>query len=268
VTLDRFKRKRSLEKRSPLKASPLRNPGQSVDEEIQRIITDKIDEYLFWGAISVGFGMFEWCRWYFRLPPQPFLFTILAVCAGGFCLMRIRFYRKRIRNLRQGRDGEKAVGQYLDSLREKGYRVFHDVVGEGFNVDHVLIGKAGVFSIETKTISKPVRGQAEVEYDGETVALNGLVPERNPVVQAKAQSSWLQDLIKGSTGKAVVVRPVVLYPGWFVSKQPKGARVWVLNPKSLPAFLEHENGAMSPEDVGLVAFHLARYVRAGNRVAV
>jgi hypothetical protein len=185
----------------------------------------------------------------------------VAIIGSGYCFVRIRRYKHQIRVLKQGRDGEKAVGQYLDVLREKGYRVFHDVVGEGFNIDHVLIGENGIFSIETKTISKPVRGQAEVSYDGENVTINGLVPDRNPVLQAKAQSTWLHNLIKESTGRTVTVKPVLLYPGWFVSKQPKGAQVWVLNPKSLPAFLEHENGGLSPEDVNLVAYHLSRYIR-------
>ena len=43
--------------------------------------------------------------------------------------------------------------------------------------------------------------------------------------------------------------------------QPKGAEVWVLNPKALPAFLEHEHTIMSPEDVHLVCYHLSRSVR-------
>jgi hypothetical protein len=58
-----------------------------------------------------------------------------------------------MRTLRQGIEGEKAVGQFLERLREQRYQVFHDLVGDGFNVDHVLIGPAGVFTIETKTSS-------------------------------------------------------------------------------------------------------------------
>jgi len=46
-----------------------------------------------------------------------------------------------------------------------------------------------------------------------------------------------------------------------VSNGPKGAEVWVLNPKALPAFLDHEEITMSPEDVSLVNYHLSRYVR-------
>jgi hypothetical protein len=43
--------------------------------------------------------------------------------------------------LMQGREGEKAVGQYLERLRARGYQVLHDIPGENFNIDHVLIGQ-------------------------------------------------------------------------------------------------------------------------------
>ena len=260
-------KRKSREKRSPLTASPLRSPGQSIDEEIQRIIDEKIDEYAAWGSIFIGLMLFEWARAYFAMPPQPIAFTIVGVIGGGYTLVRIWMYQGKLRSLRQARDGEKAVGQYLEALREKGYRVFHDIVGKGFNIDHALIGPAGVFSIETKTISKPVKGQSEVSYDGQTVRVNGFTPDRDPVVQAKAQASWLIEFIKESTGKTPKVRPVVLYPGWYISPQPKGAQVWVLNPKSLPAFLEHEDVVLGAEDVKLIAYHLSRYIRESCKKA-
>jgi hypothetical protein len=56
----------------------------------------------------------------------------------------------------------------------------------------------------------------------------------------------------------------VLFPGWWVERPPKGTKldVWVLNPKGLPAFLEHEHKVLSSEDVHLAAYHLSRYVQA------
>jgi hypothetical protein len=149
----------------------------------------------------------------------------------------------------------------LEGFRQKGYKIFHDVAGEKFNVDHVLIGPTGIYAIETKTMSIPNGRKATVEYDGEKVTVAGFSPDRDPIVQAKAQSLWLRDLVEDSTGKSFGVRPVVLYPGWYVNKQPKNAEVWVLNPKALPSFLEHDRTMMSPEDVHLVSYHLSRYVR-------
>jgi hypothetical protein len=266
-----FRKNSSGAKRSPLKAPPLRYAGQSLDEEIQKIFSDKIDDYGFWIAFFLGFALFEWIRWYVAIPPQLAFFTLLAIFGGGYALLQIRVYKRKILKLRLGRDGERAVGQYLEELREKGYKLFHDicgdVAGKNFNIDHVLIGKGGTFTIETKTISKPASGQAEVHYDGEQLLVNGFVPDRDPIIEAKAQAQWLKDLIKDSTGKTFKVRPVVFYPGWFISKQPKGVEVWVLNPKSLPAFLEYENEILSTDDVSLAAYHLSRYIRECQKQA-
>ncbi len=97
--------------------------------------------------------------------------------------------------------------------------------------------------------------------------MNGFSPDRDPIEQAKARAGWLKELIQESTGKTFKVRPVVLYPGWFISKQPKGVEVWVLNPKNLSAFLEHENSHLSPEEAKLAAFHLSRNIRECQKQA-
>ncbi len=49
------------------------------------------------------------------------------------------------------------MGGLLDGCREHGWRVIHDAsLGRG-NVDHIVIGPAGVFTIETKSHPGPVR---------------------------------------------------------------------------------------------------------------
>ena len=247
--------------RSPLKAPPLRNPGQYLGEEIKRLQTEDIGSYVVAVVMFVFIAIIEWIRFLMKWPPQPGLFTAMTVLVCCFAAIKVKPIRRRVRNLKQGEEGEKVVGQYLEALREKGYKVLHDIVAGKFNLDHVLVGPSGVYVIETKTISKPARGQAVVEYDGEKVSVNGHTPDRDPVMQTKALSRWLEELIKDSTGKSFKVRPVVVYPGWYVSDQPRGAEVWVLNPKALPSFLEHENTTMSTEDVHLVCYHLSRYVR-------
>ena len=40
------------------------------------------------------------------------------------------------------------------------------------------IGPKGVFTIETKTISKPSKGESKVKYDGNMVTIMGYHPER------------------------------------------------------------------------------------------
>jgi hypothetical protein len=74
--------------------------------------------------------------------------------------------QKDIKKLRLARDGEKAVSEFLDLFSNEGYRVLHDLVVGDFNIDHIMIGKNGIYTIETKTISKFTKGVQKIYYDG------------------------------------------------------------------------------------------------------
>ncbi len=200
-------------------------------------------------------------KWFFKVSINPVVFSIVAAIIVSFSIRKLYIYKKTVKRLQMARDGERIVGESLELLREKGYRVFHDIIGGDFNVDHVIVGQNGVFTIETKTVSKPIKGQTEIQYDGEQIIIAGFIPYRDPVIQAKAQAKWLRELFTDLTGKSIRVQPVILYPGWFVSLHPKGAEVWVLDVKALPAFIEQERSSLSPEDVRALASHLSRYVR-------
>ena len=198
--------------RSPLTAPPLRNPGQSLDEEIHHLIDEEASGYLLVAFCLLFFTLMEWGRWWFQFPPQPVLLTLLTVVVFAYVTRKLFVLRRKVRQLRLARDGERAVGQFLETLRVHGYRVLHDLTGEGFNVDHALIGPAGLFTVETKTYHKPAKGKPEIVYDGEHVTVAGYVPERNVVVQGKAQAHWLQNVLLESTGQRFKVQSVVLYP--------------------------------------------------------
>jgi hypothetical protein len=248
-------------KRSPLKGRPLRNPGQSLDEQIQDLVNDYILWPMVFAMFITSFAAWEWLRYYRPQAPSPVVISVAAAVALVFAAYRIYKARPRLRAFKLGRDGEKIVGQFLESLRERGYRVFHDVVAGNFNLDHVLIGPAGVFTVETKTHSKR-SGEARVVFDGETIRIDGFEPDRDPIIQARAQASWLRELLAESTGRKFEVKSAIVFPGWFVNYTgPKERTIWVLNPKALPTFLDYERTQLSPEDIQLASFHLSRFVR-------
>lgn len=253
--------------RSPLTAPPLRNPGQSLDEEIHRFFNEDVISYLSVIVCSLVITLMEWWRWWFPSPPRPILFTVLTVAVTAYITRRLFVLRRKVRQLRLARDGERAVGQFLETLRTRGYRVLHDLIGDGFNVDHTLIGPAGIFTVETKTYHKPAKGKPEIVYDGERVTVAGHVPDRDPIVQGKAQARWLQNVLQESTGRRFAVRAVVLYPGWFIkmTAKPHDDTVWVLNPKALPAFLEHQPTQFPETDAQLATYHLSRFIRAAAK---
>lgn len=252
--------------KSPLKSKPLRNPGQSTDEIIQTILDDELMPYMLAAAVFSVLATVEWSHWVLRSPPNPIMSTVIALVAILFTARKFIISRKKLKALRLGRDGEMAVGQYLDLLRENGAKVYHDVPGEGFNLDHVVITKSGIYVIETKTFSKPEKGSPTITYDGEKVLVNGKKPDRNPVVQVKSACYWLKMLLKESTGKDCNPKPVVVFPGWFVqpTSEAKNSDVWVLNPKALPAFISHSKPQYENDELGIFSYHLSRYERAEN----
>ncbi len=120
--------------------------------------------------------------------------------------------------------------------------------------------------METKTWSKPRRGEARITFDGEGLLAAGMAPDRDPVIQARAQAAWLRAMLSESTGRTFEVMPVVLFPGWFIEQSREMRhRIWVLEPKALPAFLEHEPRRLDLSDSKLAAYHLSRFVRSVQR---
>jgi len=207
----------------------------------------------------------EWYRLYLNMQPSPIIYSIAAALGIAYAAFRIWRNLPKLRSLRQAMEGERAVGQFLERLRENGFQVFHDVVGDGFNVDHVLIGPPGVFTVETKTWSKPATGNAQVIFDGETLKIGSLAPDRDPLVQARAQASWLKKLLLESTGRQFEARPVIVFPGWFVANSGGFRDLWVLEPKALPSFLQREPARLSQDEVQLASFHLSRLIRSTER---
>jgi len=148
------------DKRSPLKDRPLRFPGQSLDSEIRKLQIEIVG-YFILAVFLIFVAYSQWVSWYFHAPPQPLIFFVLALIFIAYGCYRVYQIQKRIKNMKLGRDGERHVGQALETLREKGFTVFHDLIGKNFNVDHVIVSPHGVFAVETKTISKPVRGNLQ-----------------------------------------------------------------------------------------------------------
>lgn len=201
--------------KSPLKFAPLRIPGQSSDEQLDRIFTDKVTSCYLAAVLFGAIAIFEWFRYMQNSPPLPWLFTAFAVIAVGWAVIQIRRYKVLARNSKLGRDGERAVAQHLEWFRTRNFFVFHDVPQNDSNIDHVLIGTRGVYTIETKTLSKPMRGECKIVVDKEKIFANGKELSRNPIIQAKAQARWLYDFFAESQFKQFV-QSVVVFPEWFV----------------------------------------------------
>ncbi len=258
------------QKKSPIKKKSLRHPGQSLSEQIEDILYDKVLVYLMVSIFAIVTAGMEWSRWYFDSPPSPILITIVAVGISLYSAVRIYFLMTgRLKNLKQGRDGERAVGQLLESMREGGCKVFHDLQDWGaknddFNLDHVLVCERGIFVIETKTYSKPAKGPALIKFTGDHLFINSY-ENLKIIPQTSAQKQWLERLIYKETGSRFSVKPIVVFPGWFIegdgNKKSSGQDLWLLEPKALPAFISNLPKTLENQDKVRVANALSNYIR-------
>ena len=254
-----------LSKISPLKDPPLHNPGQSLDARLDELRDRKILLPIITAVFLILLAGLEWLRWYSDTLPQPRVYSFLAIGYAIYVASTIRRSWAHLQAIKLGRDGERAVGQYLEQLRESASSVFHDITGHGFNLDHVVVAAQGIFVVETKTWRKPTRGDAHITFDGSSIRAGGYTPERDPIQQVLAQANWLRDLLKESTGKVFPVKPVIVFPGWFVESaataEAKKRGLWLLNPKALPSFISAEPLQCEIGDLKLAAYHLSRFIR-------
>jgi len=250
------------EKESPLRRPPLRQAGQSLQEESDRILDDKIMFHLVMVLFIVVMAVYDWCGWYFKAPRLPWLTTLLAIGYAVFAAIRVRPLFKLHRQLKLGRDGERTVGQELEKLRAHGYRIYHDFLADGFNIDHIVVGPTGVFTINTKTISKPKNPDAKIDYDGSVVRIPGTKLDRDPIAQAKAERDFLRNWIKYNANRIAPVRAAVVFVGWYTAKRPEGAEVWVLNTTGLMSFIQNERSELLQDDIahicGILEDHILK----------
>jgi hypothetical protein len=146
----------------------------------------------------------------------------------------------------------------------EGYRVFHDFPAEKFNIDHVVVGRSGVFAVETKGRSKPTTGNgsadAEVVYDGDTLRFPGW-SENKPIAQTKNQADWLRKWLSDATGESVRIFPVLALPGWFVKRvKPNG--IAVLNPKTFLSYARNvKTDPLSDQEIKRIVHQLEQRCR-------
>jgi hypothetical protein len=124
-----------------------RTAGQHARAAVQRL---RLRTLVTLGVLAVATGLLGRA---FGLHDERFLASELALLASMFVISR--YVLPLVERRDRGASAEEHVGGLLDQLA--GWRVIHDAsMGRG-NVDHILIGPAGVFTVETKSHPGPVR---------------------------------------------------------------------------------------------------------------
>lgn len=141
------------EVRAPVTGTLRRLPGQSVRDERDKLLNDRLIDYFLVAFAFCFLAIWEWLRRWLGMPFAAEVTTIAAIVMLAYCAFRIFQLRKEIRNLNQAEKGERRVSELLSQLRRKRYVTFDDLLADDSNIDHVLVGPGGIFAIETKAYS-------------------------------------------------------------------------------------------------------------------
>ena len=149
-----FKRSKS---RPPLKAPPLRVPGQSLEAAIHRMADGVTTLWILLPLLLWAVAAVEWWAKANDIGRHPWVFAAAALIVTVIGVKRIYRARVRVKALKLGLAGERAVGQFLEGLRVGGARILHDIQGDDFNVDHVVVSSRGIYCIETSPRASTTR---------------------------------------------------------------------------------------------------------------
>ena len=106
-----------------------------------------------------------------------------------------------------GLHGERIVGGRLDRLRRDGWEVLHSIqLPSGADIDHLVIGRPGVFTVNTKHH----RGAAVWQGD-HAITVNRVTKPYLPI--SKGEAERVARLLASRVGFPVPVRPVLAVVG-------------------------------------------------------
>lgn len=153
---------------------------------------------------------------------------VATVVALGFVGWSLQRGMRRMERFYKGARGEERVAGILRCLPQ-GYHVFNDFVAGRSHVDHVVVGPAGVFAVETKCWA----GKVTVE-EGH-ILLNGRLPDRPPLSQVLKEAAQVKAAL-AAIGWEGYVTPVLTFASdTFVSHRAELQGAVVLNSSELLA---------------------------------
>jgi hypothetical protein len=152
---------------------------------------------------------------------------------------------------RKGSRGERFNGWLLDRL-PPGWHVFHDIpVGQrGANIDHVVVGPPGVFTVNTKNVS------GKVWVAPRALLVNGHTTDWLP--KAAREAARASKLLTAALGRSPQVRGVlsILADDWTIKEKPMDVHVGT--PRGVKRWLLEQPSILTPREVNEIAAVVAK----------
>ncbi|WP_417736986.1 nuclease-related domain-containing protein [Rosistilla oblonga] len=253
---------------NPLTRGMLRSPGYSLRTKIDDLSSSVTATIAAWMMLPALFAVYHIADSHYRGTPESLwrtiselaLFIVGSVFIGSWVFKRM----EQLRRYNLGLQGELATGQELDQLMLEGCRVFHDIPIPHGNVDHVVVSRSGVFTVNTKIVGKPKQGEAKAKAIVNNAQNHIEFPGfkwRIPKDQLEGEARWLSNHLSGAMGESIDAEPILAIPGWFITERIGRSSVYVINPVKPKRFFVHSRSVFSDTRIGQIAHHLEQLCR-------
>lgn len=239
--------------------------GESLQEKI-RDYEFKITEQFMLPVFFSAMTLFLWFVYLFSLPINLYsvigfsIITVVFIIRAYFKVKQTRWILKRYR---KGLEGERLVGETLNQLSNESTFVFHDIPGERFNVDHIIVSTRGIFVIETKHFNRELCH--EFFYDGlmiYRILKNGRkfpCPKLLPQIDGEAR--FIQQEIERRTEIKLPVIKVAILIGAYITSSENFKDYWLLNETAFVKVFNQQKEMFDDSVAKLVASHIREMVK-------
>lgn len=151
------------------------------------------------------------------------------------------------RSWARGADGEEVVGARLQQLEDLGWRALHSIpIGtRGSDIDHLLIGPGGVFTINTKN-----HDRAKVWVGERMIIVNG--QKTDHLRNSRYEGKRVSDILTRTTPWSVPVTPtVIILADTYTVKRPP-PDVLVIRRRDVPSHFKRLPAIYSDEAVSTI----------------
>ncbi len=186
----------------------------------------------FAAGFATAFGIFRSLQWGIA--------ALCVVLVGA--IFGLMHGLRRIERFFVGARGEERVSRILAEISDK-YHVFNDFVAGRTHVDHVVVGPAGVFAVETKFW----RGRVTIE-DGH-ILVDGRLPSRAPLSQVLREAAKVKAALAKAGWDGPVTPVLVFASDTFQARVADLNGAVVINSRDLAASFATERVTLAPSEL-------------------
>lgn len=228
---------------------------------VQKIRRMKVDLFLdlFMPATFFFAAVWFWVEFIDRSWPHVVFVVLWSVASVLLALRAIYCYRNKtcfISGSSQQVESAQRITNRLDLLQNDSTHVYHNIMVDGFTIDHLIISTRGMFTITMKVYNRN-HGHKLVFRHG-VLFFNGRLYD-SLLRQMDGHAQCIREHIEMTMGKNYVIRKTSIVVGCFVENldpEPGIPEYGIFNENGFFAFFNKQKEVVSVEEVQMMILKL------------